>query len=351
MHNYLCFLFLFRLLPVYVLTVLSLWCQAGTGAVWPLTRPKRSCRTPRREPSWCGTALREITCSPYPPRRQRVRPTCESSTNTVNSSWTRWFWWSRSWSSLTAWSTWWSTTSSCPGPATRRRRTLSLLRRLPTARCSCCSPNPCTRPRRRCSTSAASPSTGRRGRSRICRSPTDWRTTWPTTPTTCRRGAGRAQCIDHWPIPSCLASCEDPGNLNGPAIMRGRSQPQEEVRSRSVLDTSTYNPAVTLHYRQNCWSTDGFKTHQHREECKPPPRPHRTLWYPLTDTSHLTTVWHTHTHTHTHSGGGKTSLAEDFYSYICNHRSLSHRWNPGCLMSSAEETAFTLFISLVNHWV
>lgn len=151
------------------------YCQVGTGAVWRLMKPKRSCRTPPKAPSCCGTALREITCSPSPPWRQQVPPTCGSSSNMASSSWTRWSWWSPSWSSSRAWSTWSSTTSSCPGAVTRRRRrqTLGSLRCRLMAQCSCYSPNPCTPPRHRCSTSVASPSTKGHGRFRICRCPTD----------------------------------------------------------------------------------------------------------------------------------------------------------------------------------
>lgn len=179
----------FAVLSTWRLFNLSLWCQVGTGAVWPLTKLKRSFRTPQRAPSWSGTALRGITCSPSLPWRRPVPLTCGSSTNTANSSWTLWSWWGQSWSSLTAWSTWWSTTSTCPGPVIRCR-SLSRRRRRPTAQCSCCSPNLCTRPRPRCSTCVASLLTGGHGGSRICRCPAGWRTTWRTTPTMCRTQTG-----------------------------------------------------------------------------------------------------------------------------------------------------------------
>lgn len=114
----------------------------------------------------------------------------------ANSSWTRWSWWSPSWSSSTVWYTWWSTMSNCPAPAPRcpldsspRRRRHHL-----TAQCSCFSPGLCTQPRPHCSTYVALLSTGQRCRSRNYRYPPDWRTTWQTTPTTCNGLHAASSC-------------------------------------------------------------------------------------------------------------------------------------------------------------
>lgn len=148
------------------------WKQAGIGAAWRPTEPRRSCRTRQKARFWSGTARRGTTSSPSPPWRLPDPPTCGSSSRTASSSWTPWCWSSPNSSSSTAWCIWWSTTFSCPGRLVRG----GLLLPRQMARCSSYWRLPCTQPYRLCNTCVESPSTRPHGRfgNFLCR--TGWRT-------------------------------------------------------------------------------------------------------------------------------------------------------------------------------
>lgn len=169
--------------------------QVGTGEPSLQRRPTPPCRTPQREPSWCGTAATLCTCWPCRSGRRADPPASGSSTAAPSSCWTpapgrgpasRPSPTSQAWCSTT----WGRSGKRRSGGRRSRRRRRSPPSRRPRRRRWCWSwSGPCTnlRTSRLCSTWHALSSTDTAPAWSSCRSPSRCCVSCRTTPSRCEQ--------------------------------------------------------------------------------------------------------------------------------------------------------------------